>query len=443
MYSFAPFEEYLLADDTDRYPMTCHIRFWFKGEIQRIVFEKILIMTLARHPLLSSVTQYKGLPGFRKWYFCPVNPVLNEIVKWHTHDCEFVFQPQKNPDLRTKFFVKTESGYTHLIIQFHHCVSDGIGIFQFMEDLLLLYDQEINGKQHILSPLDVELLHLRKTGGLTPSDWHEKLKFDFRRFKLFWSTFPSALSWKSASPLMPHAELNAALRKVLPNCVLTALQNRAHEANVTLNDILIFCLYKTIDHIQQQYQGKSNKMMRIGIPISLRNDKENRSPAANFVSMVFLDRHPIELSDPNALLQNIATETSQVKNSHRAYMLLQVLRIVCKIPNLLQALLKLPVCMATAVLTNLGKPFQNSALLSSDGLLRSGNLILEGLDTFPPLRKDTAAAISINGYGGQLSVTLRYDSRRYLEKEALSFLSHFVDNLMQHHFLPLHPNYKD
>lgn len=429
MHAFSPFEEYMLSDDSPRYSMTCHMRFWFQGEIHRMVFEKVLILTLKRHPLLSSIVKYKGLLGFRKGYFYPVLPLMNEIVKWHKDETDFDLQPHTTPDLRARFFIKSDLSHSLLLIQFHHSVSDGMGIFQFMEDLLLLYDQEMTGNQHNLKPLNVKLLDLRKTGGLTPSDWHQQLKFDFQRFKIFWSSLPSPLPSQFKHTLTPHANLTAVLRMVLPNSVTLALQSRAHQSNVTLNDILILSLYKTIDHIHHQYPGQHNKFMRISIPISMRKNEEDLCPAANFVSMVFLDRHPSDLCNPDALLQNIASEMLHVKNNHRAYTLLQALRIICKIPILLPILLKLPFCMATAVLTNLGKPFQKSALLSSDGLVKAGNLTLEGLDGFPPLRNGTAAAISVNSYGGQLSITLRYDSRRYLEMEAQKILSYFVDSL--------------
>ena len=83
-------------------------------------------------------------------------------------------------------------------------------------------------------------------------------------------------------------------------------------------------------------------------------------------------------------------------------------------------------CSATAILTNLGRPFADSKLTGSDGKLRVGDITLESVETLPPVRPKTSAIFSVNYYGGSLSVTLRYDSTVFTLDTARKLLERFT-----------------
>jgi hypothetical protein len=51
------------------------------------------------------------------------------------------------------------------------------------------------------------------------------------------------------------------------------------------------------------------------------------------------------------------------------------------------------------------------------------------LDTFPPVRRNTLATLSVNRYGGNLSMTARYDSTSWSSEDAAAFLQDFMNRL--------------
>jgi hypothetical protein len=93
--------------------------------------------------------------------------------------------------------------------------------------------------------------------------------------------------------------------------------------------------------------------------------------------------------------------------------------------------LNIPTCSTTAVLTNLGRPFADSKLADQNGKVRVGDIILESLETLPPVRPRTLASFSVNYYGGALSITLKYDSTEFTKSTASGLLERFCDQLKQ------------
>ena len=68
------------------------------------------------------------------------------------------------------------------------------------------------------------------------------------------------------------------------------------------------------------------------------------------------------------------------------------------------------------MLSNLGRVLAASPLPRREGKIAAGNLLLEGLDFFPPVREGTAASVGLVFYfsvSGELHVCLRYDSRQH------------------------------
>jgi hypothetical protein len=106
-----------------------------------------------------------------------------------------------------------------------------------------------------------------------------------------------------------------------------------------------------------------------------------------------------------------------------------VLNVFAAIPGLLRLFMSVPRCQSTIVLTNLGRPFADSALSGEDGFVRVGRgeraMTLIGVDTMPPVRYLTRLSVSVNGYGGKLSLTGRYDSTVMTSDDATWFLTEY------------------
>ncbi|MCX6124534.1 MAG: hypothetical protein NTV34_07260, partial [Proteobacteria bacterium] len=447
-FPLAALERYMLMDDQKRFSMTCHMRFWFEGELEQSVFAASLHKALERHPLLSSeLRQSRKLALFKTLAFQCVPIVIQEILDWK--DGLAPKPPERIclSDMRTKFLVQVNKNQSLLVIKFHHAITDGIGIFQFMEDLMLLYDQETSGKQNSLPPLHVSKLQRRVDFGLTLWDWAKRAHLDVRRLINFFYSFPASLASAPNPSLargprqnlssIQESDVGAVVRISIPYEFISNAHHSAKNLGVTLNDLMIGRLLRSCIDWNRKF-GKSVKEwqpFRMNVPISLRNPSEDDMPAANYVSMVFLDRFPKEILAESNLVKSISLEMNQVKRDRMGLTLIMAVTVLMRI-KVFGALLRSPLCMATIGLTNLGQPFRNFSLLSQ-GKVRSGNVTLTALDTLPPVRNKTLATLSVNRYAENLALTMRYDSTRWSARDAGDFLEQYASTLINPESPPL------
>ena len=425
-FKLAPFERYMLLDESPAYPMTCHIRFWFEGPLDRQHFFWAVERVLSRHPLLSSFVNITN----GDYFFDVVTPVLDDIIDWQEAYTDPTFQPQALPDLRLRMTVRSWNERSLVIVQFHHAVCDGIGIFGFFEEVLKVYDSLCKGNACTLPALDPAALTRRFSIAQSPRGWRKSLA-DMVRILKFFSQFASAIDLGPTKPLADHASLTAAERVVSANEMTHGLQSAAKKSHVTVNDVLLSELFYVLDTIPlTHHAGLCTKYMRISVATSVRTPDDSAMSAANLVSMVFLDRSRNHMQNKYKFLREIAAEMRQIREDCMGVAMLRCLSYWEWLsPRLTKKILNLPLCMATAVLTNLGRPFLNSSLMGIDGLVRAGDITLTGLDTLPPLRPKTRLAYSINSYGGSLSITMRYDSRFIHKEDAKKFLTRYAQRI--------------
>jgi hypothetical protein len=146
-------------------------------------------------------------------------------------------------------------------------------------------------------------------------------------------------------------------------------------------------------------------------------------PAANAVTMLFLDRQEREFSNPDELLQKIHQETEWIKRTEQKHFLLLTLNIRDRLPGGIGWELKSPKCRATAVLSNLGKVFESlSFMRRHDGRFFVGNAVLEEIDATPPIRSGTLVSFSALTYANRLRLILRYDAKNMTAEQANNLL---------------------
>ena len=437
--------------------MTCHIRFWFKGKLLRDPFEKSLHMALKRHPLLSAILDETGVWPFKKNVFRTVPIFMDEILDW-TSGLSAEHDKDRVPlnDLRVKFLVRVSDTESLIAIRFHHSVCDGIGIFQFMEDLMLVYDNEVSYSSHELPTLDPKLLTRRTDIGLSPTDWFQRLHLDVKRMSKFFLKLPTTLASSSISMSSSLSHLRStftpktlstaklhfdrtglklnsdpgdALRSTVPESDISTALESAKKSSVTLNELMIARLLKhCLDwNRARNIPVRTIRPFRMNVPISLRTPAEDKMPAANFVSMVFLDRGAAIIENEVQLMKSVAEEMQQVKEDRMGLTLILAVWLLMKL-KVFGFILRHSPCMTTIGLTNLGRPFQKF-VLNKDGFVKTGGVTLVGLDTFPPVRNGTRATISVNRYGGRLSVTTRYDATSWTKTDAERFHKGFLDRL--------------
>ena len=434
----------MLGDDRSAYPMSCFLRLTFKGSLDRERFEMALRTATSRHTLLSSLVQTSGR---RKFHWVPVKNQTPE-VRWLEHPNPSAYPEathlnvQQQPGLVSHIISNADS--SHLAIQFHHSCCDGAGALRFLEDLLTVYanSAEPPSGRLPLPMIDEQQLPLRNSFGLTLS----------RCLKLIPSQIVGLLGarqflMRKPVPIVPHqlattdsgpgSNYPAVLRLQFNRAETASLLASAHCQSVTVNDLLARDLFLALEDFRlRQRIGKETDWLRLTIPMDLRADWSQNLPASNAVSMVFLDRQRPDCGDPMQLLHGIHEEMDLIKRHQLGFTFLLSLKVKRSLPGgLPRAMQRNSECMATSVLTNLGRPFANSQLPRKDGKIVAGDVVLETVEALAPLRPYTCAAFSLTTYADQLNIVLHYDIRVLapnLAEDLLNTYVGFVRNSIGH-----------
>jgi hypothetical protein len=195
--------------------------------------------------------------------------------------------------------------------------------------------------------------------------------------------------------------------------VLRRLSAAASQRQVTLNDWLVRDFFLAVDDFRRRHEA-------------LRQAADARLPAANVVSMVFLDRNAGETADAAELLRGIHDEMDLIHRRQLGLTFIWSLIALRALPGGLAGRLGNGRCEATCVVSNLGRAFAGSPLATSEGKIVAGNLLLEAVDFFAPVREGTAATIGLVFYAGELQVCLQYDSRRLAADQADDLLTTYL-----------------
>jgi len=441
-YPMVAFEHYMLADDRPSHSMVVQMRFWFSGNFKKDAFIDAIKQILIRHPIFQMrLHGHAGKKSSDIFWEHDANLCM-PFISWGGMD-----EPISHPSKLTHIDLTSEIGLrlwmrdnsaqnprpddarTHMLVQFHHSVCDGVGMLQFIEDLLIHYGQTMAFETPSPRNLDHSLFEQRGNFSLTPLQWRQRRFRDFKRsFKFFAALAqPLAVPKHQKGQKSQIADLFAAERRILPASTLINIRNTARIKNATVNDILIHELFRTLSPWNQRF-GKILNKVRIGLATSLRTPSEAAMSAVNIVSMVFLDKSHRQVTK-SCLLEDITEETRDIKTNRMGVTLPRVIRFFGRAPLLVKAFLRFPLCSATAVLSNLGNTLSKSPLMAQDGKLRIGNISLDSYELMPPVRPKTSVSFAINYYAGNLSVTIRYDSTRLTAETAKNLLDQYCIRL--------------
>ena len=165
--------------------------------------------------------------------------------------------------------------------------------------------------------------------------------------------------------------------------------------------------------------GHRSRDLRILIPFSLRDERTNRMPAANCVSMVYLEASKKLLEadsrDDSVLVSDLVRQMSFIRRWHLQYSWIESIDLYAKAWPIIK-LLKFRkksrfgnmAPIATTVMTNLGRAFVNSDLINSDGEMAAKSLVVKSVHIAPPCNATVVVNFSVNFYGNRLTLDINY-----------------------------------
>lgn len=430
----APFEKYMLWDDSSQTPMTPVVDLDFDDRLNSRVVLSAFRSALKKHPLLRSRVQVSG----GQWSWQTVEEARLPKLDVFTAQVDTPAS-LKRIDLETECGVRgwlmPHAGGKRLRLQWHHACCDGVGMRAFLVDFLLAYSaQSGNDISDRVSEYDETLLPGR--GDFSNVRPKEKISA-FQRLRnayYFHFQLPEPLRFESQAtatdsgagqggePDFPlHFDISMGeSQRIIEQC---------RSMKVSISELAIGLLFKQCQQWNQRCGGiKKSGRLRLLIPYDLRAPVHLRMSAANRMSFAFIGRNYGQTEDVDGLIEGIRSEMASVKRTQLPLDFLGALGAASKSPRAMRWLLSNSSCMATAVLTYTGEisrglsrqlPVENETLVVGPARLRR-------IGAAPPARLNTKVAVGLCQNWGKLCFSASYCAAQFSRPAADQFLREYV-----------------
>lgn len=419
-----PFEEYMLLDDRPSHPMVIAARFDFSDGPPPPHLADAFDATLRQEPLLAArVTKHRR--GGHRWQPGPPPALAFSADQSGADEPPGSFFPRIDPFRGPMIHARviTRSAGWSIMVAVHHAACDGLGLVGFMDRWLL----HAGGKQGRRPRPAADILAALRERGRVAGSWREfvrmlpRLAKGLEGVKQFVShevaalgVPPGAERWEGSAPDDSTAWQPAIISATLDEDLVERLDEAARTAGVMVNDLLMTAFVTTLG---TQLDGHGTEpvcrdWIRLATPMSLRTKADHALPAANRVSMVFLDRRAADRLDQPALLRSFKDEMDVIRGHNLGHIFPLSLAASRWLPGGLRRTTRLPKPQSTAVLSNLGRCFHRSPLADDAGRLRLGESRLAGWWIVPPIRPGTALAAATHETHGQRTIAFHVDAAR-------------------------------
>lgn len=429
------FEKYMFVDDHRTHPRQFVVVMEFLGKMDEAAFEQAIRETIRRNPFLSATV--KRVNGKLQWI---QSDFPADQIRWEKSNPDGEqarFDLRKKPGFRV--YGHTDGTTSEVRLIFHHAVADGHGARRVILDWITVYASMVTPDARI-GPLDkLNYDRLRRRGEfahniitkpeIPTSAARPTLSQRFRNIYEFLSQQPT--------PLRPGHEMPPSRRSV-PAHVMThrfnrqdvkRFRDRLRGSPINLNDVSIALLLNSIARWNRAHgESGADRLYKVLVPVDLRESGDELMPAANRMSFVFITRPTSLCLDWSRLLKTIRDEMDYIDNHGCKYNLINVLPIVQSVPGLAQIGTRMPICMSTAVLTNLGDTVRRLRFRfpEEDGRPLIGNLQFVRAGGAPPLRPKTWLGIGLAISLGELVIHTQFDASIFSRADAEGFLSLFA-----------------
>jgi NRPS condensation-like uncharacterized protein len=319
------------------------------------------------------------------------------------------------------------SGQTNIVFETHHSACDAAGSIRFLEDIFYEYADPNKAPP----PVEPALLFRRGTFGLTT--WRKNLQMLpkriwglIRAWKFFMNrVIPLADRMPKIDGTKPPAGYPAIIHRDLTKLETQNIRQKADMLGITINDLLLCTAFFAMKNWQRQNAAeKKTGFLRIAVPTNLRIPEDVLMPAANIVSMVFLDRTTNDIQDEETFYRGIHKEMQHIKRCNLGLAFVTGLAVYQRIIGNFRKIIRRDRCWTTATVSNIGRVFDGVALLKQEGRIQlDDGLEMIGIVSSPPVRPWTALGICITTYAECMTINVHYDTGVLNESDAQSLLN--------------------
>ena len=401
-----PFQQLMLVDERPGHPMCFFLECMVDGPLQEQRLREAVQTAARRHPLLCSRVGFRrGRPAWLEADVLPTvvwNPSAREGDPWRP------FNLHRESGVRIVVLSDGERRH-RVVMQVHHSTCDGVAGCEFAGDLWAVYagleSRAFTGPR---------VARLKTTGDRTrETPTANDMARETWAFASFW---PASLAYvtNSLAPTMTDRPSAGSSRNDLRSppyqslefdaTATERLRLAASADGVTLNDSIVAAVMRAAN-AWNTVAGRRPGNVRVTMPVNLRQPGQ-REPANNNLGYAFLDRTAAECTNPKSLAASIAAATSWILDNHAAGAFLGAIHFLARWPWLLRLTTRLPLCISTVVVSNVGDPSRRmrSGVGRVDGRDAPADLIIQGFLGVPPLRPRTRASIGVTTYAGRLGL---------------------------------------
>lgn len=282
-----------------------------------------------------------------------------------------------------------------ILLVVHHAVCDGIAACEFMGDVWACY-----------AGIDPPVLSEMSSGG--------RAAYEPRRRPTMIEVVRESLTFARFFPMplkrVPSTGREAAIEPPYATIELDAsftsrLRAAAATRNATVNDLIVAAVMRACLSWNER-AGARQGGVRVTMPVSTRSPGR-RLPASNALSYAFLDRTREACRDRESLVRSLAAASRWILASGVVGGFLEAVGFLARHPLLLGAVTRLPTCLSTAIVSNVGDVGRRmrSGLPSRDGRDAPEGLVIHGFRGVPPLRPRTRAAVGVLTYAGSTTLS--------------------------------------
>lgn len=455
----SPFEEYYHIDDRSDLPMTENNVWLFEGRVEPDLLRRALRRAAAREPLFFAKIARRRRKLF--WVVDDETLKLPDLRVLHTDESIVslrsgvvplsFFQTEQEVGVRFKLVVGPDGFVVHIAT--NHSTADGTSVARFLGDWFAFYQDELArvyperveltidpplDKARLVAPEEIkkrEDLHIPTFDAEESARQAKYRKRASLRWFVFrpWSLTPlfrrlaktrrTAPETQEAPRLTPGCEEDARSDRpriywqVLPQEISEALRVYAKSAGASFNSILTSAVLQGVDQWRRSVDAKPNarRRYRTLIPINMRREEHARTPVANMIGYLFMDRVSDEIQgNERTFLQGIEEQIRRTVKWSLGRVFIKNVGLFRNVPGFIPFFASPIFCCASLIFSNLGQvaySFAQPKFRDAKRIEIPGELKLLRMIGAPPVRVNTPVSVGSTSVGKETVLTFCVDVR--------------------------------